>query len=406
VKPIAARLLFLAMLSPLAGAPAPVAQATPAAAPKPYTLFMGVDFDLLRNKEPHRVHNVVGGSFVISVDGKEVHVPMNSQAADFRITQALKLTATSGVIQDLKGERAYTPANDPRKKWAAMGNATDMGNATRNMVAAEVGLNAANAQAASNSRMPGSVAADMQANATRTLNEATQSYNSQAFQGQSDLTNPGLNAARMEEELAKGLFDAIEVTFDVSSEKVLANPYIVILAQYHEPGSKPGMVRNWIYAEAMDPIGPKSQHVHVRQGGLPPGYELQQFQVHLYDAGRELATTASPKSVRLSRDEAFTYLLLDYLGTHKGADLPAAPALGRPEAETKSRLTDAQWRQTYYVKVNKDGLPGAAFTDEACEQPVDELLASLIANVRFYPALEKGKPVEAVARLGFSRLAL
>jgi len=44
---------------------------------------------------------------------------MNQAPVEFRIQQSLKLTEHSATIGDLKGERAYSPANDPVKKLFA-----------------------------------------------------------------------------------------------------------------------------------------------------------------------------------------------------------------------------------------------------------------------------------------------
>jgi hypothetical protein len=37
---------------------------------------------------------------------------------------------------------------------------------------------------------------------------------------------------------------------------------------------------------------------------------------------------------------------------------------------------------------------------------VDEAIAALVTNIRFYPALDKGRPIDGVAELKFSLLNL
>jgi hypothetical protein len=159
-----------------------------------------------------------------------------------------------------------------------------------------------------------------------------------------------------------------------------------------------------IYARALEAIGSRPQKIHILQGGLPHGYELVSYQVHLYNLGQEVATDVVPERVSLTREEAFEYVKADYLGTHKGATLPSTPAMGKLGLETKAELTPAQLGGTYFVKVNKDGKPEEAFLDEACSQPVDGVVATVVKYVRFFPALEKGKSVDGVARLRFSYL--
>ena len=108
----------------------------------------------------------------------------------------------------------------------------------------------------------------------------------------------------------------------------------------------------------------------------------------------------------LTRDEAFAYVMIEYFSSHKGATVVATPVLGHLTAEARVGLTSQQISAPYFVKVSKDGLPLAAYADMACTQPVDSVIEPLIANVRFTPALEKGKPVEGVARLVFTHLTL
>jgi hypothetical protein len=157
---------------------------------------------------------------------------------------------------------------------------------------------------------------------------------------------------------------------------------------------------------ALKSLDGEPQKVRIHKTGFPRGFEVEKFQVHVYDGANEFVTSTAENQARLTRTEAFTYLLLDYVGSHKGATLPAAPAMGRLTPEEKAQLTPDQLGLTYRVKVTKDGLPGAAFTDAGLSNPADPAVAALIANVRFYPALEQGKPVEGVAELRFARLTL
>jgi hypothetical protein len=79
--------------------------------------------------------------------------------------------------------------------------------------------------------------------------------------------------------------------------------------------------------------------------------------------------------------------------------------MGKLPADLRSRLTSAQFAHTFFVKVSKDGLPGEVFLDEACAQKADDsYLLSVIRDIRFNPALDKGRAVDGVARLNFDSL--
>ena len=183
------------------------------------------------------------------------------------------------------------------------------------------------------------------------------------------------------------------------------NPYVVIVAQYHDSDEAKGTAHNWIYAKELDPIDRTPRKVTIRKGGFPQGFELEGFQVHLYDRGRELATNVAERRMTLTRDEAFKYVLLEYLAAHKGANVPATPAMARLPPDLRERLSGAQFTQTFYVKVTKDGLPQDAYVDPSCLQKVeDAYLQSVIADIRFNPELEKGQPVAGMARLKLEAL--
>jgi hypothetical protein len=370
---------------------------TPAPAvtePKTHTLYMGADLDLQVNQDFSRVRDVSGSAFIVRAKGKEVAVPMNGGPITLKVQQSLKLTEDSATITKLKGERAYTPANDPYKKFskeqpgwagdAALGRAE--GNA----------MVTANAAAALGSGTGGGFGGGDAANAAA----QRQTANDAAFASRSDFNNVGVYAAKMQRELAQELYDAMDVTFEVSSEKPLTSPYVVIITRYHERDSKPGTSRNWIYAKALDPIDSTPRKVRVMQGGFPAGFAVDDFKVHLYDRGQELATNVADRRVPLTREEAFQYLKIEYLSSHKGATLPPDAALGKLPADIRTRLTGDQAVPALFVQVSKDGLPVEAFVDGSFSRKVADLsVRSAIMDLRFQPALDKGKPVEGTYRL-------
>jgi hypothetical protein len=208
------------------------------------------------------------------------------------------------------------------------------------------------------------------------------------------------------DDLAKKLFDAVEAEFEISSETPLKQPFVVLIVRYREKEDDPRTARNMIYARALNEIGAKPQKIHILKGGLPPGYTLEKYQIHLYNAGREIASDVAPQRVVLTRDDAFAYMKIEYLSTHKGETLTTVPALGKLDKMARSTLTDPQLKGAYFVKVSKEGLPLEAFTDEACSQPVEAAVGTAVTGIRFYPALNKGKPVEGVARLVLAELSI
>lgn len=366
--------------------------------PKTHTLFMGADVSIEQNTKLYRVQDVVGGSFVIIVDGKEVKVPADFGAIKLKVDRSLKLTVTSALIDHLKAERAYTPENDPGKKFMVQ-----QGQAIGSQAAiAQAGQEYRNAQTIANSEKKyaiGGVAAGRPSlGANPAL--AEQKYNAAYAASLSDFGNNGALVGKMQDELKEGLFDAMDVEFAVSSEKLIRQPYMVAMVQYRAREGKPGQSYNWMYAAALEPLDSRPQKVHIRKGGFPPGFELEKCQVHIYDRGLEIATNVAESRVLLTRDEAFQYVLIDYVSSHKGASLPANLAMGKLPPDMAGRLESGQSAPYLFVKVSKDGLPMETYADEACSHKVDDpSLLSAIRELRFTPALEKGRPVEGIALL-------
>lgn len=380
-----------------------VRAATPAAGPdepKTHTLFMGADFSIEQNHEFYRIQDVVGGAFVIKVKGKEVSVLMDQGTVNLKVDSALKLTETSATVAKLKGERAYTPANDPTVNFQRGLADAELQYADASYaqhLTSDIQQNVANKSVPPDSAFRNAFAeakARQEASAASDVSKAN--------------AGPGTTFRDKGSPLGvEGNFDAMDVAFEVSSEKVLTNPYVVIVVKYRETQGKPGQAGNWIYARALPPIGREATKVHVEEGGLPMGFELEDFQVHLYNHGEEIATTVAPKRVVLTRDEAFQYIMIEYVSSHKGATLPASPAMGKLPADLPAKIANGQLKQTYYVKVSKDGKASEAFADESCSQKVeDPYLESVVKNIRFKPALENGKPVEGVAPLKLGQLPI
>ncbi|HTT58187.1 MAG TPA: hypothetical protein VMF63_13825 [Opitutaceae bacterium] len=384
------------VLLALAACPAP---AGPAAAPppKPYTLFFGADLDIQQGKEFCRVQDVAGDTLVARVDGALRPIPTNAGPVNLRLHQALKLGGTTVTIAKLKAERVYTPGNDPVRKFAR----EQPGSAGLAQYDIAQGKALESEMNASIGSLSGPLSPQVQAGvqaAEAAADQARTQMNAAVY-------DPSEYAIRMQNELAKQEFDAIEITFDVSAPTPLPHPYIVIVAQYREPDAPAGAVHNWIYAQALDPIDRAPRAVTINRGGFPKGFELQSYQLHLYDRGRELATSVADRRLPLTRDEAFQYVVLDYFASHKGENVPASPALFQLPADLRTHVSDAQFTQTFYVTVTKNGLPTAAYLDPDCRQKIeDPYLQSVILDIRFTPQLDQGRPIGGVALVKLSHL--
>jgi hypothetical protein len=238
-------------------------------------------------------------------------------------------------------------------------------------------------------------------NPTQQLNVGITQHTANTFEDQAK------NGDEPVGRIASGGLDAMDVEFDVRSPKPLRDPYVVTMTRFRPPGAKPGMVQNMVYAQSLHPIDEHLSHVHFVEEGFPFGYEVLDFQLHLYNQGEEVATNVAANRVELTREEAFEYVKVEYIGAHPRDTLPPVPVMGKLPANLPALLAQGKYAQPFYVRVSRDGLADAAYSDAACTKRVDDpYLDSVVMRVRFKPALDNGKPVDGVASLSLGKLPI
>jgi hypothetical protein len=412
---------------------------------KTHTLFMGADIAINLDKDLYRVRDVFGSNWVIEINGQEKEISAKQAPLNLKITPSLKLTEASATIVGFTRVQAYSFANDPSvlltrglnhaesmnadlqaiaenaqhrldaQQNAALGGAAlfagadDQFSANALMATAKYDgaathpgkyLGVSGAVPTSNSNTTGSFSNDP-ATASRSVNVGLAQTASVAAAAQTENGNEPAG------KIVTGGLDAMDVTFDIRSGRPLQNPYVVTMTKFRVNGSKPGLVQNMVYARSLHPIDEHLSHVHFIEEGFPFGYELIDFQLHIYNRGEEIATNVASNRVELTRDEAFEYVRMEYLGSHKDATLPATAAMAKLPADLPAKLATGKYNQAFYVRVSKEGYAVDAFTDPACTRKIDDsYLASVVDRVRFKPALKDGKPVDGVATLNLNKLPI
>lgn len=362
-------------------------------APKTHVLFMGADISLERGNAVHLVNDVTSTALVIKPDGKRVDVPL-LPGINLLINEALKIAETTVDLSDLEADRAYSAGNDPFRRLAASVTLAAGESALADLAQGEM----VRTQMALMGKMTPEEREAAVAKAQEAEEAAMRAFNTPPSQT--------YDATAQSVKLSDETYDAIRVSFEVKSEKNLRQAYYAIIAQIREPGSKPGQARKWAYVKSLGTVTagiPKE--VSIFQGGLPPGYILENCEVHIYDHGQELATSHSRKRVPLTDHEALQYRVIEHIGANKGRTLPASLASAKLARENLGQFQPAVLSETYYVRVTRDGTIVAAFHDRGGKEPVrDKQLDATLKMIRFLPALEAGKPVESVAPLKLDEL--
>jgi hypothetical protein len=366
-------------------------------ATKPYVLFRGADVAVQNDKAFSPIDEVNDTGFVVRANGKQVNVPKD-KAGSLQVSENLKIATASVEMSDMKTERAYSKQADPFRKMESFNTAAagaagveDLARGAQvkdqaklGAVAAGGGAGAASAQA--------TLAADQAAVDTA----STQTSQSIAMLGSVEAKDGGADSG--------GAYDAIRVSFAVTPKSDLAKPYFAVIARIKDPAGKADQELPWVHLESLGPMAAGvTRKVNVYEEGLPPGYALGKSEVHFYDGRSELATNLSSNRAELTKDEMLDFRVIQYIAGNEGRTLPAAPAMFANDL--RSSLSQDQLNQTCYVRVAKDGRVAATFSDKEGAQPLqDQTLDAALKGLRFKPAIESGKPVEATVAIRLGKL--
>jgi hypothetical protein len=414
-----------------------------AASTKTHTLFMGADIAINLDRGTYGVTDVFGSNWVVEINGHRKEISARQAPMNLKITPTLKLTEASATIVGYRKTPAYSYENDPSvrltkgiTKSASMSadlqavaqNAQYRVDVmeSNNMAGMNV-LAGSDDQFSSNALMatamydgaathPGKGLAPSGAVASTSTDTSGKIFAATdamavnlpiAENASRAASNQTTNGSEAVGHIATMGLDAMDVEFDIRSAKPLNDPYVVTMARFHPAGAKPGVVQNLVYAESLHPIDEHLSHVHFVEPGFPFNYELIDFQLHIYDRGEEIATNIAANRVELTREEAFEYVKMEYIGAHREDTLPAYPAMGKLPGDLHALLVAGAYADAFYVKVSPDGLADAAYSDPACTKRInDAYLDSVVQRIRFKPALNKGKPVDGVASIKLGQLRI
>lgn len=381
-------------------------------AAKTHALFMGADVSVGLGKHLYKVEDVVGLSWIVDVDGSPKEVSTKKGPIELKVVPSLKLTEAVANVSGLVDTPGYGPGSDPSEALSKALNEAALQNAGN-----QAAVNQAQGAVVFNQTLATQVNGASTAAARSILglntpplgvqvvgNSSAATTNAQASLQTTMVSAGADNEPTGDRGFAHG-FDALDVSFTVSAAHPLTHPFVVTVTRFHEKGDRPGYSRNQVYARELGLIDTHAGLVQFQEGGFPPAYVIESFELHLYNNGLEVATNVAPNFVALTRDEAFEYIKIEYLAAHKADTLPAKAVFGKLPADFAVFQAEGKYAPVYYVRVTKDGLPGDTFTDAACSHRLqDPYVESIVKAVRFKPALDKGTPVDSVAPLSLARL--
>jgi hypothetical protein len=376
---------------------------------KTHTLFMGADIAVNLDKDFCRVLGVVGSSWVVDSKGRERVISAKEGPLKMRITPVLKLTEASAWVERLTDLQAFSFDNDPTTRLTRAVSRSAALNADYQYAA-----NQASAVVDGTARLVRYAQLFNQAHPDAYLGgvgtDMSRLNNMNHVANENQLTqvgSPGRDISIDGKAIQPAGLDAMDIEFDVRSGRMLQHPYVVTFTKFREKDAKPGLVHSMIYAQELHPIDEHQEHVHFVEDGFPAGFEALDFRMHIYNGAEEIATNVSENRVELTREEAFEYVKMEYIGSHIKDTLPAVPVMGRFPSDLRSLIAQGKYRDTVYVIVSKEGLADEAYVDAACtRRSEDPYLQEVVRSIRFKPALDGGKPVRATAALDLAKLPI
>jgi hypothetical protein len=360
-------------------------------------LFKGADVAVQNDKAFSPIDEVNDTGFVVRANGKPVNVPKD-RAGSLQVSENLKIATSSVRMSDMKSERAYSKQADPFRKMEGFNSAAAGAAGVEDLARGALVADHAKLDLTASGSGPSAQQAQATLAADQAAVDSATTQTSQAINmlGSAEAKDGGADSG--------GGYDAIRVSFSVTPMSDLAKPYFAVIARIKDPAGKPDQEQPWVHLESLGPMAAGvTRKVNVYEEGLPPGYALGKCEVHFYDGRSELATNLSSNRAELSKDEMLDFRVIQYIAGNDGRTLPAAPAMFANDL--RASLSQDQLNQTCYVRVAKDGRVAATFRDKDGAQPLqDQTLDAALKGLRFKPAIESGKPVEATVAIRLGKL--
>jgi hypothetical protein len=409
---------------------------------KDHVLFVGTDFGVLIKGQEYQVVDAGNRTVVFEDGGRRKEKPLR-ELPNINIHRGLKLTNVTAQIDKVEAVLTSDATNadiaDQTFNVMAMQTMADMArdHAYGQMVDADVGragvgssqllitghdISVANAEQSQSSAFQNVVIAErlrasqqavmedlFTSTATAEANDGTEvEITPEMTHGAASLSvtgeTPHTKSAPEQKKVTKAVIDAgngrsdhLDVEFTISSPTPLESAYVAITTEYTIPKSNEVFRR--ILTERVGRIDAAPKKISIYETNYPEGFHLRTYLIAIYANGQEVATNLSETKMTMTRDEAYQYLMVDYIASHRGQTRPPAAVLMASRADLRQAIASAPANRPIYVSVDQDGNVVKISSDQTGRHGVDPSLRDALEKFRFIPALEKGVPTAGRAQL-------
>lgn len=371
-----------------------------------HILYLGLDVSVESDGET---------SPVVDADDMSVHVRNEGGRVRraLRQVRSLKTAVVPKVgrqlieIQELEGEPTYSRATDPQRQAAAQQMLLiSAQQAAEEVAAREMRLAQEALDASSVAEGIGVAEARRLGYPTPASAPSPQQFSaatSSATAYASALAVPAHSGAQFGSGplSTSGRFDAFALNFKITAAESVGRAYGVfrlLLRRPEDPETPVSFVRFF----NLPRLGPKPTRITVLHEGLPPGFTVDRYEVHIYENGRELVTNLSSNRVALSLDEIHQFFILQYMAEHPEGAAPVGIITALLGEDLREHVTGDQLNRSVEVEVDATGRATAVVLETAAARETDPRLASMLRDVRYLPALHAGQPVSGKARFVLS----
>lgn len=355
---------------------------------KTHHLFVGPDISITHEEEFVPIRKL--SKRVALIDTPSRDRVMLGDAPRFSLKMAPKVSSNSAAITELISEETYSSGTDPEQ--IAMMDKLDQAR-TQSMLADQIH----GAEQALSTRGVGvgftanSGAGNLVGNTGATdeetgdeIDDVTSSFLDESQARQDSLANAfdfdGMEGGERPD------YNALRVSFYVSSTKPMADAYAVFLVNMEHENE----TRGFTTYKRIGEVDHKPRRVKVFHEGLPPGYKIKSTQIFIYNHGEEIATNLSEKHYDITSSQARDFVKMNHRGMNLRDTVSAAPAWSL--APFVLQATDKSKDYDYSVTVELDAA-GDLVSIVSNGQTIPDHVRAVLEETTFVPALDKGSPI-------------
>lgn len=368
-------------LTTLAAAPRQVvhSQQSPV---KDHQLFVGLDLVLNHEDALVNVRKIENKKALLDNSAREVISLRGSGGLQWRL--ATKVSATSAKIDGFKSKRVLSPRKNPvlkqlRDKQALLAYA-DHKKESRSTALL-------NSMRTESSDAAVFLAGGVAVGGSPDEDGLEDALGGELFALVDQMTEIGksFDHATDSQHSKKG-FDAVQLSFDISSPTLIADAYVVAILRITVDGD----IHDTSFYRQIGRVDENPRKVKFMQTGLPSDFEIQDAKVHLYWKGEEIPTNFSEKNYSITSTEAKTFLQMDHLGQHRFDSAAAKPAWSMVPPALLAAQNSAEFDLPVTIELDAEG---QLLAIQSSNVIVPENVRAVVEQMTFLPAVERGQGV-------------